>query len=186
MLGHLDLRTVSVKGQHGQSLKKTRKDGIFNNVMDFFWMLRCSEAEALPNKFSLNTGERAIDTDTDSDTSGEVTIDLSTTIGDESDEERLTRSTALWAAQQQSWEATTCDAVEGRRTLKRYLAWGRATELYWQYCAYAAEVGCRLAAYTSFMRVFKVVFAQKTGFLGFRKKRGSTPRARLAMVTSKS
>lgn len=36
MLGHLDLRTISVKGQHGQSLKKTRKDGIFNNVMDFF------------------------------------------------------------------------------------------------------------------------------------------------------
>ena len=35
MEGRLDLRTATVTGQYGQTLKMPRKDGIFNNVMDF-------------------------------------------------------------------------------------------------------------------------------------------------------
>ena len=100
-----------------------------------------------------------------------MSIDLSTTLDYAEEEERLTASAALWAAQQQSWEATVRDTTETTRTVRRYVAWGRKTELFWQYCAYAAEVGCCLASYTSFMRVFRVVFG-KEGFLGFKKQKG--------------
>jgi len=173
MEGRLDLRTEVIKGQHGQTLKRPRRDGVFNNVMDFFWLIRCSEAEALPTKFDLNraAGE-VLDGESDSDTSSGKSIDLGTALDYVEEEQRVARSAALWAAQMQSWESTVRDTTENTVTVRRYVAWSRKTELYWQYCAYAAEAGCKVATYTSFMRVFNVVFGKDTGFLRFKKKSG--------------
>jgi hypothetical protein len=51
-----DLRKVCVKGNLGQSLRTPRKDAVFNSFLTFFWQLRCSVGEAMPNKFLLSRG----------------------------------------------------------------------------------------------------------------------------------
>ncbi len=91
--------------------------------------------------------------------------------GDSSDEERQIAGAAMFLSQDQAFDALMRCGPGTNQGIRRYLDPGRPIQLWWQYAAVAKQHGSRVASYSSFMRVFHLVF-DKIGFLKFRKKRG--------------
>jgi hypothetical protein len=90
---------------------------------------------------------------------------------DSSDEERAVRGTALYLSQQRTVDDVIRDAPGSGAVLRRYLPPGRPIELYWQYVSWQNTTGARVGSYSSFTRVYRMVFG-RDGFLKYRKKKG--------------
>ena len=108
--------------------------------------------------------------DTDSEVDEEMQAALA---GDSSDEERMVRGSAIFLSQQRTFQDALHSGpgtVSGTST-RRYLPPGRPIELYWQYHAAARHNGEKVGSFTSFLRVFHLVF-ERAGWLKFRKRKG--------------
>lgn len=91
--------------------------------------------------------------------------------GDSEEEERVVVGAALHLSQDASFESLMRSGPGALTGIRRYLDPGKPIYLYWQFIAACKSKDEPGASYSSFLRVFHLVFG-RIGFLKFRKKQG--------------
>lgn len=170
----VDLRRARPKGTWGRILSKPRKDGVFEQLLKFFWSLYCSVGEAMPDRLRFaraSGGSVRCRPDGRTDASDDDSDGGLYVCGDSSDEERIVRGATLYLSQQRAFDDLLRLGPGTSDGPRRYLPKSSKKELYWQYAAMAKRNGERVASYTSFLRVFHLCF-EEIGFLRFRKCKG--------------